>query len=103
MSLCKVGPTALAVIKDKTSRYLNPWVLEKRTAPNARKLIDGAIQRVSVSPSRYALHPKVNVERVGYYQAGELNERSSRGAYTMQGDPRMGDEYLRRIVRIHKD
>ena len=44
----------------------------------------------------------MNTDRVGYYKSDELNERSSRGELSMQGDIRLGDDHLRRIVRIVK-
>ena len=93
-----VTTEALDLLADKLSRY-NPWMVKKMTSPNTDKLIDGAIQRVSVSPNRHALHAKVNTEKIGYYKSEELNERASRFAYNRSC---LYDDviYHRRIARI---
>ena len=44
---------------------LNIYAKESRLSPNANKLVDGAIQRQSVQPSRYGLAVKVNKDKVG--------------------------------------
>ena len=36
------NPEALAIIQSKMTPH-NPWTLVKRSCPNAKKLIDGAI------------------------------------------------------------
>jgi len=43
----------------------NVWAMPSRLSPNAAKLVDGAIQRISVLPDRNNLHVKSNVEKVG--------------------------------------
>ena len=59
----------------------NVWAIPSRSSPNAAKLVDGAIQRMSISPDRYSLHVKANPEKVGFYKREELNERASRSFY----------------------
>ena len=76
--------------------------MKKRSAPNADKLIDGGIQRMAVSPSRFELHPKMNKDKVGFYKGDELNARASRCAY-VRSDPFEDEMYFRRIVRIALD
>ena len=75
-----VNQQALEAITSKLSH--NVWAVPSRTSPNADKLVDGAVQRMSVSPNRYALHVKVNTDKVGFYKRPELNERASRSACT---------------------
>jgi hypothetical protein len=58
----------------------NVWAIPSSSSPNAEKLKDGAIQRISVSPNRYSLHLKTNPDKVGFYKREELNERASRTA-----------------------
>ena len=57
-----------------------------------------------MSPSRYALHPKINLEKVGFYKQDELNERASRRGY-LRSCPYdyEDDSYLTRVVRITSD
>ena len=76
--------------------------MKKRSSPNAERLIDGGIQRMAVSPSRYELHPKMNKDKVGFYKSDELNARASRTAY-VRSDPFEDESYFRRIVRIAID
>ena len=75
-------------------------MVKTQTNPNAEKLQDGAIQRVSVLPDRYALHPKVNRAKVGFYKSDDLTERASRGACD-RSSPFDDASYHKRIVRIH--
>ncbi len=59
----------------------NVWAIPSRQTPNAEKLLDGAIQRMSVLPDRYDLQVKANTEKVGFYKRAEVNERASRSFY----------------------
>ena len=69
-------------------------------SPNAEKLKDGAIQRMSVSPDRDARHVKVNTDKVGFYKRAELNERASGSAY-IHSTPWEGQFYRQKIARIY--
>lgn len=51
--------------------------MPSRAHPNAEKLKDGAIQRMSVSPDRYSLHVKVNTDKVGFYKREQNDETAS--------------------------
>ena len=51
-----------------TALAKNIWAVPSRSNPNAEKLKDGAIQRISVTPDRYNLHVKANTDKVGYYK-----------------------------------
>ena len=55
-----------------------------------------------MSPNRYALHPKVNKDKVGFYKSDELTERASRNAYIRSSYWDDG-RYHRRIARITYD
>jgi hypothetical protein len=79
----------------------NPWLIPRRTSPNAEKLVDGGVQRMSVLPDRSELHLKMNTEKVGFYNSDELTERASRFAYVRQACPYDDNSYHRRIVRIN--
>ena len=59
---------AAAVLKELGAKESNPWLILRRTSPNVSKLVDGGIQRKAVSPSRFALHPSVNKDKVGFYK-----------------------------------
>lgn len=79
-SLAKVvNQQALETITSQLPR--NIWAIPSRSSPNADKLIDGAIQRMSVVPDRHDLDVKVNTDKVGFYKREELNERCSGTAY----------------------
>jgi ETC complex I subunit conserved region len=78
----------------------NIWAVPSRTSPNAAKLIDGAIQRMSVVPDRGDLHVKANVDRVGFYKRDENNIRSSRSAY-IYSNPWDDQIYRSKIARIY--
>ena len=78
----------------------NIWCVPSRYAPNAEKLKDGAVQRISVAPSRYSLHVKTNPEKIGFYKRPELNERASGSAY-VHFTPWETKEYRHRIARIY--
>ena len=78
----------------------NIWAIPSRSSPNAEKLKDGAIQRMSVMPSRYDLQVKANTERVGFYKREELNERASRSFY-LSSNPWDEQIYRTKIARIY--
>ena len=107
-AVSKVSPKAstesVALLIDLGAKVANPWQITRRTAPNAAKLRDGAIQRMAVSPSRFALHPKVNQAKVGFYKQDELTERASRRGY-LRSCPYdyEDDSYITRVVRITLD
>ncbi|CDW81660.1 nadh dehydrogenase fe-s protein [Stylonychia lemnae] len=80
----------------------NVWAISSRDHPNASRLQDGAIQRMSVSQDRYNLHPSQNVEKVGFYKRPELNERIG-GTDHCRSDPSLDNTaYINRIVRIYQ-
>ncbi len=95
-------PEAMQLLKDLGSHQQNPWLLKRQTSPNVDKLIDGGIQRMAVSPSRYELHLKMNKEKVGFYKSDELSVRASRTAY-IRSNPFEDESYRRCIVRISMD
>ena len=78
----------------------NIWAVPSRSSPNAEKLIDGAIQRMSVVPDRGDLQVKANVDRVGFYKRDENNVRSSRSAY-IYSNPWDEQVYRSKIARIY--
>jgi len=61
--------------------FHNIYAIPSRDTPNAELLKDGAIQRMSVQPDRYALHIKENTDKIGVYKRAENNERMSRSLY----------------------
>ncbi|TNV75572.1 hypothetical protein FGO68_gene6435 [Halteria grandinella] len=100
-ALSKIKDNAsLVSLEEKMMRLHNPWRLAKQTAPNADKLIDGAIQRVSVLPRHTELHPLLNQEKVGFYKSDDLTERASRLSYMRQSCFHDDESYKRRIARI---
>ena len=78
----------------------NIWAIPSRSSPNADKLIDGAIQRLSVTPDRSALQVKVNTDKVGFYKRAELNERASGSAY-LSSNPWDTQTHRHKIARIY--
>ena len=76
------------------------WAIPSRLSPNAEKLKDGAIQRMSVSPDRYSLHVKENTDKVGFYKREELNERTSRFMY-LNSTPFETYWYRNKVARIY--
>ena len=58
----------------------NIWAVPSRLSPNAEKLKDGAVQRISVMPRLDSLHVKVNTDKIGVYKREELNEKASSSA-----------------------
>ena len=78
----------------------NIWAIPSRSSPNAAKLIDGAIQRMSVVPDRHSLQVKCNSDKVGFYKREELNERASRSFY-IHSNPWDNNAYRTKIARIY--
>ena len=74
-----VNQEALEAISGALAK--NVWAVPSRTNPNAEKLKDGAIQRQSVSPSRYALQVHENKDKVGFYKREQNDETASLSAY----------------------
>ncbi len=97
LSKC-ITQEALEAVTAKLSG--NIWAVPSRTSPNAEKLIDGAIQRMSVVPDRGDLQVKANVDRVGFYKRDENNVRSSRSAY-IYSNPWDDQIYRSKIARIY--
>lgn len=61
---------------------MNVWASPSRGSPNAEKLLDGAIQRASVSTQGDALRfTKANPGGVGFYKREELNVSASKGSF----------------------
>lgn len=78
----------------------NVWAVASRSSPNAEKLKDGAIQRMSVSPDRYNLHVKSNSDKVGFYKRPELTERAS-SFLTINSLPWDNYEHRNKVARIY--
>ena len=78
----------------------NIWAIPSLSSPNAEKLKDGAIQRMSVTPDRYNLHVKMNPNKIGFYKREELNERASSKdhLYSNWWD---ANQYRSKIARIY--
>ena len=93
-----VNQQALEAVTQKLSG--NVWAVASRSSPNAEKLKDGAIQRMSVSPDRYNLHVNVNKDKVGFYKRPELTERAS-GSFYNHSLPWETYEHLNRVARIY--
>lgn len=93
-----VTQEALEAVSQKLTN--NIWAMPSRSAPNAEKLIDGAIQRASVLPDRYNLQFSANKEKVGMYKREELNERASRSFY-LHSNPWDFMLYRSKIARIY--
>ena len=74
-----VNQQALEAITQKLTQ--NVWATPCRSSPNAEKLKDGAIQRISVTPDRHSASVIENPDKIGFYKRGELNERASQSAY----------------------
>ena len=73
-----VNQQALEAITQKLTH--NVWATPCRSSPNAEKLKDGAIQRISVTPNRHLPQVSQNPNKIGLYKRGELNERASQSA-----------------------
>lgn len=93
-----VTQEALEAVSQKLTN--NIWAIPSRSSPNAEKLIDGAIQRMSVLPDRHDLQVKANVEKVGMYKREEINERASRSFY-LHSNPWDTQLYRSKIARIY--
>jgi hypothetical protein len=94
-----VTQEALEVVSQKLTH--NVWARPSRSNPNAEHLKDGAVQRISVSPSQHALHIKTNPNKIGFYKREELTERASMGAFTasqVNEDPNI---YRKKIARVY--
>ena len=78
----------------------NIWAVPSRSSPNAEKLKDGAIQRISVTPDRNSLQVKMNPDKIGFYKREELNERASRSSY-VHSSIWDGQFYRKKIARIY--
>ena len=93
-----VNPSAISAIqKAAKSVYAHP----SKYSPNAPKLVDGAIQRVSVQPSTTRLAVKVNTDKVGITKRPEPNSLAS-STGLMLGD--LKQDYARfenKIARIY--
>jgi hypothetical protein len=95
-----VTQDALEVVSQKLTH--NVWARNARSSPNAENLKDGAVQRMSVSPSQNALHIKANPNKIGFYKREELTERASQGAFTATNvwdDPNI---YRNKIARVYQ-
>ena len=57
---------------------------------------------MAVSPDRHNLHPKMNIDRVGFYKRAEINERASGSAY-LWGDLTLDTSKRRKIMSIHME
>ena len=56
---------------------------------------------MSVTPNTYALHVKENTDKIGVNKRAELNEKTSRSAYTLSNP--WDAQYLRgKIARIYQ-
>ncbi len=93
-----VTQEALEAVSQKLSN--NIWAIPSRSAPNAEKLKDGAIQRMSVSPHRDNLYVKMNPDKIGFYKREELNERASKKDHLFSNwwD---ANQYRTKIARIY--
>lgn len=70
------NPEAVQVLKDKVANSV--WAQPSRCSPNADKLVDGAIQRESVSvPAGMLEYTHLNPEKIGAYKRPEHNVKSS--------------------------
>ncbi len=94
-----VTQEALEAITSKLTN--NVWAVSSRLSPNAEKLKDGAIQRMSVVPDSSALHVKVNTEKVGFYKRAELNEKTSRSGYIHSNVWEDNIDFRTKIARIY--
>lgn len=71
-----VKAETVQVCQDKIANSV--WANVSRCSPNAPKLLDGAIQRESVSISGDQLrHTHLNPDKIGAFKRPELNTKSS--------------------------
>ena len=95
-----VSKEALEVLENKLQR--NVWATPSRTHPNAEKLKDGAIQRVSCTPDLAEPYVKKNPDLIGVYKRPELNERAGQTAAMYSNPWEDFEPYRNRIARIYQ-
>ena len=90
-----------ASVAVKKSLENNIYAVPTRASPNAAKLIDGAIQRASVQPSRTNVHVALNKEQAGF-SAKPFQGTTSSGVGVWTSDP-WGDfaSYQNKTCRIY--
>lgn len=79
----KLVQNAIAVVREEASTICkqkmvgNVWAYNSREAPNADRLVHGAIQRQSVSVGMpRAMYTHMNPDRIGVYKRPELNTKA---------------------------
>ena len=90
---------ALLVLENQLKR--NVWAVATRANPNADKLKDGAIQRMSVTPSTTEPYVKMNPELIGMYKRPELNEKAGATSY-IHSNIWDGQPYRHRVARVYQ-
>jgi len=94
-----VSAEAAAIVESKLD--YNIWATPSRDSPNADRLKDGAIQRMSVSvPDDRIGHVSLNPEGIGSYKRAELNTRASPG-FARNSNPGQSQVYRYKIARIY--
>ena len=94
-----VNPEAVQIVQDKIS--CSVWATPSRDSPNAAKLLDGAIQRESVSvPIDRLMFTHLNPEKIGAYKRPEHNIRCSASAARNMA-PWDRQQYRSKIARIY--
>ena len=94
-----ISEEALAILQNKLNR--NIWAIPSRSSPNGPKLKDGAIQRMSVTPSTREPYVKMNPDLIGMYKRPELNEKAggSAAVYSNIWDDQL---HRHRVARIYQ-
>ena len=112
MSIRTRATTAVARVVNSQSApaivealHLNPWAQPSRMHPNAEKLLDGAVQRKSVSATSDELaYVSQNINGVGSYKRAEHNTKTSSREihWTNPWDGQLGRHKICRIYMPQK-
>ena len=103
----KASTTAVAAITKEASAICqaklahNVWATPSRDSPNAKSLLDGAIQRQSVTPDEFERkYTHLNKDKIGVYKRPEHNAKASFGCHRWMS-PWQSQQMRHRIARIY--